>query len=338
MGELRHAEQVGQARGHRYAYGVVDEREEQVLSDPLHDRAAYLESGRYGADVVVHEYYVGRAHGDVGAAGDRYPYVGLRERGRIVDAVPHHRDVPLEHLHLLDRFQFVPGTRVRTDLLDPEASCHIGRHVRIVARDHHGTDPHGAQRCDRLRGFGTHGVGDRQDPHGPAAVLYEHAGLGLLCKGLVGVAEGLRIGTDRIHQFAVADGGLDTVYAADNTLSRNGCEVRAGQDIRGPRTAHDGGRDGVLGLRLGRCRESNDAIFGEPFGGHHVGHFRSSGREGTGLVEDHRVHGPLPLQHRCGLVQYAVPGGGTGPDDYGERGGEAECARAGDYEHGDHHG
>ena len=73
-----------------------------------------------GTQVAGDERQVGGLDRDVGSRADREPEVGLRERGRIVDAVAHHRHdlaLTLEPPHLGD---LVLGKDLREHALDPD--------------------------------------------------------------------------------------------------------------------------------------------------------------------------------------------------------------------------
>ena len=72
--------------------------------------------------ITLHQYYIGTLHGHVGAGADGEAHVGLRQRGRIVDAVTDHADLValrlqfFELLRLLSR-QYIGKCDVDTEFL-----------------------------------------------------------------------------------------------------------------------------------------------------------------------------------------------------------------------------
>ena len=71
---------------------VVDEREEQVLPDVAHRRAAQTARAHDAAQVALDQRDAGALHRHVGAGAHRDADVGLRQRRRVVDAVAGHGD------------------------------------------------------------------------------------------------------------------------------------------------------------------------------------------------------------------------------------------------------
>jgi hypothetical protein len=71
---------------------VVADRPGEVLAHLADGAAADLDRRRDVDWVGAHEHDVGGLDRDVGAGADRDADVGLRERGRVVDAVADHRD------------------------------------------------------------------------------------------------------------------------------------------------------------------------------------------------------------------------------------------------------
>ena len=98
-------ERVEHARRDRHAGGVVDEREEQVLLDVAHRLARQPAGADDAAQVALDERHGRALHGDVGARAHGDADLGLRQRGRVVDAVAGHRhDAPFL-LEPLDDFR-----------------------------------------------------------------------------------------------------------------------------------------------------------------------------------------------------------------------------------------
>ncbi len=101
-----------------------------------------------GADQVAPDQReVGRLDGHIAAGADGDPEVGLSQRGRIVDAVPDHRD------HLALRLQCRDDGHLlgRQHLRDPGMPCHCGCRSRVVAGEQHRLQ---AQASEELDGAG----------------------------------------------------------------------------------------------------------------------------------------------------------------------------------------
>ena len=116
----RPKQRVEDARRERHAEHVVDEREEQVLPDVPHRRAAEPPGPRDAAQVALHERDARALHRDVGAGAHRDPDVGLRQRRRVVDPVARHRDDAALGLEPLDDSRLLLGQHLGLDLVDAE--------------------------------------------------------------------------------------------------------------------------------------------------------------------------------------------------------------------------
>ena len=90
--------------------------------------------------VGAHEDDVGGLHRHVRAGADRDADVGLRERGRVVDAVAHHRDAPALRLQLGDLGCLVARQHLGDHFVDPELAGDALAVCAAVAGEHHGAD------------------------------------------------------------------------------------------------------------------------------------------------------------------------------------------------------
>ena len=74
-------------------------------------------------EVGAHEHDVGGVHRDVGARAHREPEVGLRQRGRVVDAVTDHGHDPARALQLGDDPVLVGGQHVGAHVVGSMPTC-----------------------------------------------------------------------------------------------------------------------------------------------------------------------------------------------------------------------
>ena len=109
-------------RGEREGDGVVAERPREVAADGPEGGARELDRVRDGLQVVAEQDHVGGADRDVGTGSEGQPEVGRRERGRVVDTVPHHRHLMALFLECGDDRGLVGRQRPRDDLVDPHGS------------------------------------------------------------------------------------------------------------------------------------------------------------------------------------------------------------------------
>src|SRR6202023_1882421 len=116
--ELQAEERVEHTCCDRDSKGVISEREEEILADVAHGRAAESSGARDAAKVSAEKRDAGAFHGDVGARGHGDADVRLREGGRVVDTVACHGDNTAFGLKALHDFRFVAGQNFRVYFLD----------------------------------------------------------------------------------------------------------------------------------------------------------------------------------------------------------------------------
>ena len=97
------------ACGDRHAQRIVDEREEQILSDVLHDVLGETPCTDDASEVALHQRHVGALNRNVGTGAHRDAYVGSRKSRRVVRAVASHRDAPTGRLQLCDELFLLLG-------------------------------------------------------------------------------------------------------------------------------------------------------------------------------------------------------------------------------------
>ena len=108
--------------GERDRGDVVGEGPEEVALDRAQGPSREADRVGGGAQVAGDERQVGRLDRDVGAGADREAEVGLRERGRVVDAVADHRHDLARCLQALDLGDLV----VRVDLGEHALDADLG--------------------------------------------------------------------------------------------------------------------------------------------------------------------------------------------------------------------
>ena len=153
-----------QRRQDREIFGdVVGDREGRQRAARHQELLADLddldEFRRVGIEV---DHVAGLARGlRAGLHGDAD--VGLGERGRVVRAVAAHGDEAAAGLFLADIGELVLGRRLGEEIVDAGFGGDGRGGDRIVARDHHRADAHGAQRGETLLDAGLHHVLEMDD-------------------------------------------------------------------------------------------------------------------------------------------------------------------------------
>ena len=144
---------------------VVAERPEQVLLDRPQRRAAEADGVGGGAQVAGDERQVRGLDRHVGAGADGQAEVGLRERGRVVDAVADHRhDAALGLQPLDDRRPCRTGSTSAITSSMPTSAATARAVVSLSPVSSTGRRPSALERGDGLRRRRLDGVGD--DEHG----------------------------------------------------------------------------------------------------------------------------------------------------------------------------
>ena len=126
---------VEEAGGEGDADEVVAEGPHEVEPDAAHHHAREVEGRRHVGERALDEHDVGRLDGHIGAAADGDAHVGLRERGRVVDAVAHHGDDLAPCLQRLDLLLLLGGLDLRKHVRDADARGQVAHRPLVVARD-----------------------------------------------------------------------------------------------------------------------------------------------------------------------------------------------------------
>ena len=119
-----------------HIYGVVDESEEQILPDVAHGRPAQVAGTEDAGEVAFYQGDAAALHGDVGAGAHGDAHVGLRERGRVVDAVAGHGDHSSLLLQLADHVQLPFRQDSSFEFVDAQLLRDEGGCESIVACNH----------------------------------------------------------------------------------------------------------------------------------------------------------------------------------------------------------
>ena len=191
-----------------------------------------------------------------------------------------------------------------------------GRDRLARFRAHRVLKAHGAQ----------HGVAVDHVEHRRAPVPPGSRGGGQ-CRGFVrphfpeqgGTAHQDRPAADRGADAAAGQGGETARLRDREPAPAGGRHDRAGQR--------------VLAVRFRRSGQREQLVPVGPFGGSDVLEFRLAPGQGPGLVEQHDVDRPHPLERHPVLDQHAGPGCPFRGDRDDQRDGEAQGVRAGDHQH-----
>ena len=165
---------IEHARRDRHAERVVDEREEQVLADVAHRRAATAARARtMPRRSPFTSVTPALSHRDVGAGAHRDADVGLRERGRVVDAVARHRDdAALAPAARARPRAFCSGSTSAMHLVDARARARPpAAVVAAVAGQHH--DAQAVARAARASASGVVALIGSATPSRPAGAAVD---------------------------------------------------------------------------------------------------------------------------------------------------------------------
>ena len=281
--------------------------------------------------VVVHQRDVGGLDRGVGAGRThRDAEVRFGQRGRVVDTVADHPHGSGRGDELGDDTQFVVGQQIAACVVDAGLVGDGGGRSLVVAGEH---DRGHAQRLEIIHGLAAvraQRVGDSE--HGDRGRVHEHdRGLcvvlqpfqdrfefGTAHPGLFGEA----VVTQRVH--GAGDAGAHTA-PGDCFEPLSGVEraVVRGDDRVGHR---------MLGKRLDRRRDPQDLVIGQFAEVDEVGEHRGAVGQGAGLVERNGADLAGVLEVHTAFDQDAAPGCAAEPGDHRDRGGDDECAWAGEHE------
>ena len=286
------------------------------------------------ADLVVHHRDVGRFDRAVRAAhahGDAD--VGAREGRGVVDAVAHHGGEAL-FLHGFDFAKLVVGEESRTDVFKTEF---LGERLRGgggVPRQKPRREAHGAQLAQTFGGVFLHRVGKPEDrPHAePVGERHgRHAGFGVAHEGVVHVG---RQDAHLVERALVYEPKRAASDAARHAAPRQGREaldrLRFDSLLVGP--THDRLRERVL-VHGGETRRH--AVGRRVIKVVRIEDVRDRGlalRERTRLVEPDEAQFPGFFKVQAALHEKAAARGRRKARDHRDRGGDHECAGAGDDE------
>lgn len=124
------------AGGYWYAHDVIDECEEQILPYVLQRRLSDLESRRDRPQIAVHQHYIGRFDGYIGAGAYSDAEIGLGERRSIVYPVTGHCDPLLRDLKVLHLIQLVSRHDIRHHGIDADIGGDAFRGAPAVPGHH----------------------------------------------------------------------------------------------------------------------------------------------------------------------------------------------------------
>src|ERR1017187_4663473 len=311
--------------GERDAHHVVGECPEQILPHDGEGAARQIQRLADGGERAAHEYQRRRLHGDIGARAEGDPQIGLRQAGRIVDAVADHGDHRALPLQLANDGHFALRQRFGDPLIGADLARDARRGIARIAGKQHAANAAAPQVRTQRGGLGTYAVAEGE--RAPHLALPPEIDEGA---GEVGQAGGLHTGWfgQFFYQGAIAQEVPRAVDAAGDPAARE------------DRYILGRGQSGDL-----RHERLGDGVFAPGFDGGQFRHARGIARRfqqgelaqgrGAGLVQDHHVHAADGFQHaRVAHQNAALAGGGHGGGQR-QRGRDTERAGAGDHQHGD---
>jgi hypothetical protein len=125
----------------RHAERVVDEGEEQVLSDVRHRDEAELTRADDSDQVTLHQRDAGALHRHVGPGAHRNAHLRGHEGWRIIDPVSRHRHATTFGLELPDDLGLLIRQNVRVHLVDAELPRDRLSRDTVVPGEHHEAQP-----------------------------------------------------------------------------------------------------------------------------------------------------------------------------------------------------
>src|SRR5581483_9777199 len=186
--------------------GVIDKSPEQVLADDLHGCAAEADGTRHAAQVALDEGDVAALHGDVRAGAHGDSYVGLSERGRVVDTVAGKGNSVSFGLQALHDFQLPVGEHLGFEVAQAELVGDCLRGAAAVAGEHDDPDSKIAKHAERLGSGGLYRIRHTKHPGELTVKSNRHDGLAITAQLLGAVFENhVRCDSQLLQQAFVAD-------------------------------------------------------------------------------------------------------------------------------------
>src|SRR5579863_1593846 len=218
-------ERIENARGNGHADGIVGEGEEKVLADVAHGGAAKRAGANDAAQIASKESDSGAFDGDVGSRPHGDSDVGLRQSGRVVDAVTGHGNDVAFGLQPFDDFRFLAGLDFRFDAFDAEFLRDGFRHALAIAREHHDAQTLLVQRFEGFGGRLLDGIGDGDESGGFAVYGDEDHALAFRFERLCARIEIAQRDAKLLEKGAIAQGGLPGVHRAGDASTGTVVEV-----------------------------------------------------------------------------------------------------------------
>ena len=286
------------------------------------------------AQVARHQHHVGGFNRHIRTRTDSEAYIGLSQRGRVVDAVPDERDLTAL-LETFDRSDLAVGQHFGDHLVDTEFSGDGVRGAGIVPGNHRYPQPEPVKRADSLRRRRLDGIGDRNNGgelpiHGGVKRRFAFVGQP---SGLT--PEGCYLEPQTGHVAVRADLHELAGYVSLHPVTGNRVEIfgrRQRQPI-GLGCLHNRLGDRVFGVSLDRCDQRQQLTFVETGLNPEIGEFGATLGQRAGLVERDDVDLLKTLQRAAVPKQHTQLGSFAGPDHDRGRRRQTHRAGAGDNQH-----
>jgi hypothetical protein len=149
----------------------------------------------------------------------------LGERGRVVDAVADHRDLPALALELRDLGRLIGGKHLGDHLVDTKLGGDAFGGRAAVTGEHDRPDAERFERGDRLGGRLARGIGDGDDGRGLAVEGDLDAGAALAGEFVRAGGEAVTGDAFALQQPGVADGEPAAVDGREQSVAGHGLEA-----------------------------------------------------------------------------------------------------------------
>ena len=323
------------ARREGNADGVVEKCPEEVFVNVAECRTAQADGRRNIEQTALHENYVRRIDGNVGAGSDGNADICSRKCRRVVDAVSDHGNLALR-LELANFQLLALRQNACDDLIHACLTADGPSSSFIVARQHHDANAHILKLAHGLRAVFFDDVCHGDHAEKPAVETEIERGLAFVAERLCLFFDcfgNLRFGADK---FAVAAAKGAALIARRKAVSRQGLKFR---NLVGRNAERLGAFQNCLGKRvlallLKRNGEAEELLLRDASCRENVCDRRFAGSNRAGFVEGDDLDTAGFLEACRRFEENAVLCAKAASDHDGNRGRKTKCARAADDEHG----
>ncbi len=297
-------------------------------------RAAQSDGRGHVKQAALHEHDVGCVDGHVRAGADGDADIRLGERRGVVDAVAHHEYLP-SALQAADDALLAIGQDPGDHCIHTRLVCDGLGGTLVVAGEHHHADAHIPQLFDRAGGVLLHHVRHGDDAEQVILQGKEQRRFALGGKRLHPLTQFIRNGKlpgDIAEAAAVEPPALEPGLKAIAGQGVEVCDLAKHNGVL-LRPLHDGTGQRMLALLFEGVGCLEEDLLLHPGGRDQIRHLGLALGDGAGFVERDDLHLARLLQRHGGFEEDAVFGAKAIANHDGNRGRQAQRARAGDHKH-----